>query len=402
MALEISQGIQRGAVRAVIYGVEGIGKTSLAAKLPGSLILDVEDGSRQIDCRRVRIKNATHAKEVMREIIAKPSIAQTVVIDTADWLEQTLIDDLLTRYNVNSIEKVDGGWGKGYTMAREAFNGFLGLCDQLIEKGVHVVFLAHSTVKRVSPPDQTDGYDRYELKLSRQSSPLLKEWAELLLFAHFEIQIVEGTDKKLKAQGGDQRVIETVFSAAWDAKNRFGLPSRIPMEVSEIEHLFTGVPSAPTEPKKTTPPPVPAPQKDEPEKPMATAGQLEFIRNAAKEPTLKALIDTALEFEAAKSIDDLVEESALRLIADIKQASPSKQESSTPPPVEEKKTSKLPIPASVVTKLEAEEKAVNAFLTSNNWIAAGQTWRDTKPADVETLITKVDKIIRAAKAAGAK
>jgi hypothetical protein len=98
-------------------------------------------------------------------------------------------------------------------------------------------------VKRTSPPDQTDGFDRYELKLTKQSAPLLREWCDLLLFCNYKTKLVEGSDGRLKATGGKDRVMHAEHSAAWDAKNRFGLPAEMPMEIGQLAGIF-GAPTA--------------------------------------------------------------------------------------------------------------------------------------------------------------
>lgn len=147
-----------------------------------------------------------------------------------------------------------------------------------------MVWLAHSKVTRTSPPDQTDGYDRYELKLSKHIAPLLKEWADLILFATTEVQVVQGSDGKLKAQGGKARVIHTERTAAWDAKNRFSLPERLPMEkgvlAPELRRIFVDQ-TAPTVPKDdeipglagddSAPAPAPAPVVSAPKQEPAPA-----------------------------------------------------------------------------------------------------------------------------------
>jgi hypothetical protein len=102
------------------------------------------------------------------------------------------------------------------------------------------VFVAHSTVKRTSPPDQTDGFDRYELKLTKQSAPLLREWCDLLLFCNYKTKLVEGSDGRLKATGGKDRVMHAEHSAAWDAKNRFDLPDEMPMDIGQLQSIFAG------------------------------------------------------------------------------------------------------------------------------------------------------------------
>ena len=237
--MNITKGkIQGAAIRAVIYGTEGIGKSTLASQIPDSVVLDTEDGSGQIDCTRALTLDWRAIEGAVKELIANPDGYKAVIIDTADWCEKALIENMLLRAGKKSIE--DYGYGKGYTALQEEFSRFLALLDNLIAKGVHVVFVAHSTVKRLSPPDQTDGYDRYEMKLTKQVSPLLKEWADCVLFVNYKVQIVEGTDGRLKAQGGKERVIFTTHSPAWDAKNRYGLPDEMPMTYESVAHLFGG------------------------------------------------------------------------------------------------------------------------------------------------------------------
>ena len=168
-------------MRAVIYGTEGIGKSTLAAQIPDAVIIDTEDGTGQIDAARVIALDWRAIEHAFKELIADQQGFRAVVVDTADWLEKALIEHVLRQSGKKSIE--DFGFGKGYTILAEHVVRFLSLADQLVAKGVHVVFVAHSKVTRTSPPDQTDGFDRYELKLTKQVAPLLKEWADLACFA---------------------------------------------------------------------------------------------------------------------------------------------------------------------------------------------------------------------------
>jgi hypothetical protein len=94
----------------------------------------------------------------------------------------------------------------------------------------------------VSPPDATDGFDRYELKLTKSVAPLFKEWADLLLFCQYRVHMVEGNDGRMKAKGGKDRIMHAEHSAAWDAKNRFGLPAELPMTIDALAPAFGKTP----------------------------------------------------------------------------------------------------------------------------------------------------------------
>ena len=226
--MNLSRGIKKSPVRAVIYSPEGRGKSTLASLFPDPVFIDVEGGTHQLDVVRCEPQSWTDFLSAFKEIGSQSNQFRTVVIDTADWAERLCTEDLCARSGKKSIE--DFGYGKGYVHLVEEFSRALKASDWLIAKGLNVVWLAHSKVVRTSPPDQTDGFDRYELKLSKQVAPLLKEWADLILFANVEMTMVTGTDGRVKAQGGKARVLHTVGTAAWDAKNRYGLPETLPME----------------------------------------------------------------------------------------------------------------------------------------------------------------------------
>jgi hypothetical protein len=232
----------------VLYGTEGIGKTTLAAAWPAPVILDTEDGTRQIDCARVRCADWMSLQAALVELAREPQGFETVVVDSVDWAERMCLEQLLRKAGKKSIE--DFGFGKGYTMLAEQIAALIRQADDLIRRGLHVVFVGHSTVKRTTPPDQDEGWDRYELKLSRQVAPLFKEWADVLLFANYRTRLVEGPDGRTRAKGGKERVMYAERTAAWDAKNRYGLSAELPMSIEALAPLFSG--RAPVEPATTT------------------------------------------------------------------------------------------------------------------------------------------------------
>ena len=236
MALKIERGRRHSPVRAVIYGTEGIGKTTLAAAFPSPVILDTEEGTHHLDCARVSIGSWDELRAAVAEIGSRPSEFRTVVIDSADWAERLLVENLLVEHKQKSIEGF--GFGKGYTLLAEGFGRFLTQCDALVGVGLNVAFVAHSKVQRTSPPDMADGFDRYELKLTKQTAPLLKEWCDLLAFCNYKTSVSEGSDGRKKATGGKRRLMHVERAAAWDAKNRYGLDAELPMNIDSLAPIF--------------------------------------------------------------------------------------------------------------------------------------------------------------------
>ena len=236
MALKIERGRRHSPVRAVVYGTEGIGKSTLAAAFPSPVILDTEEGTHHLDVARVSIGSWDELRAAIAEIGGGRGEFRTVVIDSADWAERLLVEHLLAEHKQKSIEGF--GFGKGYTLLAEGFGRLLTQCDALIGVGLNVVFVAHSKVQRTSPPDMADGFDRYELKLTKQTAPLLKEWCDLLAFCNYKTAVTEGSDGRKKATGGKRRLMHLERAAAWDAKNRYGLDAELPMAIESLAPIF--------------------------------------------------------------------------------------------------------------------------------------------------------------------
>lgn len=236
--LKITRGKQKTPVRGTLYGNEGVGKSTLAAQFPNPIILDTEDGTSHLDVARVSTPDWTTLEGAIHELVRDSQGFETVVIDSADWMERGIVESMLKKFGKKSIE--DFGFGKGYVLLAEHFGRVLSAADQLIARGMNVCFVAHSKVQRTSPPDQEEGYDRYELKLTKHTAPLLREWSDLLLFCTFKTKVVEGADGRMKAKGGKERVMYATHSAAWDAKNRFGLPDEMPMDFAALASIFPG------------------------------------------------------------------------------------------------------------------------------------------------------------------
>jgi hypothetical protein len=248
--LKISRGRQHAPVRAVIYGVEGVGKSTLAAAFPAPLVLDTEDGTRHLDVARVAIPDWKTILLALAELKVDRQGFETIIVDSIDWAERLLAEKVIRDADKKSIE--DFGFGKGWVAVAEQLAKFLDALDGLVAVGLNVVLVGHSCVKRTSPPELTDGYDRHELKLSKQGAALVKEWADCLLFATYKSALVEGTDGRKKAVGGRERVLHTERAAAWDAKNRFGLEPTLPMTFDALSPMFSGGPAAESKPQRKT------------------------------------------------------------------------------------------------------------------------------------------------------
>ena len=234
--LNITSGRVARPQKLVLYGVEGIGKTSLAAQTPDPLFIDTEGGTAHLDVRRLQKPQSwSELISLINEVADTPEVCKTLVIDTADWAEQMAIDHICQKYKQPGLESF--GYGKGYTFLAEEFSRMLAACDDVILSGKNVVITAHARQRRVELPDETGGFDVWGLKLSKQCAPLLKEWPDALLFINYKTYVVATDTNSHKAQGG-KRVIYTSHSPVWDAKNRHNLPEELDLSYASIASIF--------------------------------------------------------------------------------------------------------------------------------------------------------------------
>ncbi len=251
--MQIITGVMPKATKAVLYGPEGIGKTSFAAKAPNPLFIDTEGSTTRLNVRRLPAPQSwAMVLEQVQWVIYNPQVCSTLVVDTADWAQRLCTDAVCARLKISGIE--DLGYGKGYAYVYEEFGRLLNLLDQVIDRGINVIVTAHAAMRKFEQPDEMGSYDRWELKLNNSQkcsiANMVKEWADMVLFANYETIVVKNENKKGKAQGG-QRVMYTAHHPCWDAKNRFDLPEKLPLDYEKVAHCFlqpaANAATAPTE-----------------------------------------------------------------------------------------------------------------------------------------------------------
>lgn len=256
MAYAITRGQRMRPQKVVIYGPEGVGKTTLSAQFPKPLFIDTENSSDYLDVERLPAPTSWQMIiDELKWVRDFPYVCNgTLVIDTADWTQKLAVDDVCSEMGYKSIE--DAGYGKGYTYVTERFGKLLNLLSEICERGCNVVVTAHAIISKFEQPDEMGAYDRWGLKLidgkKASVAAMLKEWADAVLFANYKtVVITTSKDGKVgKAQGGKNRVLYCSHAATWDAKNRWGLPDEIPMDYQYLAP-YIPVPNIPDPDQKT-------------------------------------------------------------------------------------------------------------------------------------------------------
>ena len=237
--MQITKGKQPGAQKVVLYGPEGIGKSTFASKFPEAVFIDTEGSTRHLDVARLpKPSSWTMLLDSARYVRDTPEVCKTLIIDTLDWAEILCTKHVCDTAQKKGVE--DFGYGKGYVYVAEEFGKLLNLLDEVIDRGINVLGTAHAKMRKFEQPEETGAYDRWEMKLSKSVAPLVKEWSDALLLANYKIITVRtGEDKKtVKAQGG-QRTMYTTHHPCWDAKNRWGLPEEVEFDYNVIApHIY--------------------------------------------------------------------------------------------------------------------------------------------------------------------
>ncbi len=258
--MQILSGKRERALKAVLYGPEGIGKSTFAAQFPEPLFIDTEGSTKFMDVRRFKPPQSwTELLAQVQYVRDMPGVCKTLVVDTADWAERLCIQHICAKYQKNGLEGFD--YGRGYMYAYETFGELLNLLNAVIDKNIHVVLTAHAAMNRCEQPEEFGSYDRWELKLINSqkcsTSKMVKEWCDLLLFANYKtIVVADGKTNKNKAQGG-KRVMYTTHHPCWDAKNRFSMLDELPFLFDAVSPYLFDAPATPA--AAPDPPPMPDP-----------------------------------------------------------------------------------------------------------------------------------------------
>lgn len=317
--MEIIKGVIPCAKKVVIYGPEGIGKSTFASKFPDPVFIDTEGSTNSMDVARLpKASSWQILLDQVDYVRTHPAMCKTLVIDTIDWAESMCIRHICDKHRKSGIE--DFGYGNGYVYVKEELGKFLNQLTEVVDAGVNVVLTAHAQIRKFEQPDELGAYDRWELKLGKktasQTSPLIKEWADMLLFANYKTFSIAVDDKgkKRKAQGGE-RVMYTTHNACWDAKNRYGLPDEVPFSYESIRVIIEGH-AAPVkeQPAKAAPvqqavqhqtETVREAPKTEPA--VAVGEQMELPINNPPKPPETASRSSTINPEIPKALRDLME-----------------------------------------------------------------------------------------------
>lgn len=270
-------------VLAIIYGPDGVGKSTLGSEAPNPIFLGTEKGTANLDVFRYpkELNSFQDVMDAIEDLRANPHSFETLVIDSLDWLEPLVWEHVVhvssPASGVQGIE--DYGYGKGYVYAIEQWRKMVSLLGRLrSERKMNVILIAHTQVKIAKDPQAASEYDRYQLKLNDKAAALWREFVDGVYFVNFET--VTATDKKGKTRafGEGDRYLYTERRPAFDAKNRFGLPFQIPLVLGDSWNALKS-----------------AIDSSNPEDPTAVIRLIENELSSSQDEVLKTAVRNAVE-----------------------------------------------------------------------------------------------------------
>lgn len=246
---KVSTGKQVKAQIHTIAGNNGVGKTTWAASFPDVLLIDLEKGSSHLDVARITSSDVPNI-EAFRSILADLKKGQhhykTLAIDSVESLEGMISDAVCAEGKVDSIEKYEGGYGKGYTRTREIMREIMITLQSLQDIGMTSILIAHTQVKSHTDPASNQTWDRVIMRCNDKMAALIRDLSDNVFYATYKVFTAK-EGGKTKAFGDGQRVMYTQYRPGFDAKNRLDLPLELPLSYDEFAEACRIQPEANTD-----------------------------------------------------------------------------------------------------------------------------------------------------------
>lgn len=233
--------------RIIILGTPKVGKSTFGASAPNVIALPIrgEEGIDDFDCAKFpAAQTYEDVMEAIGTLAENDHKFQYLMLDSSTAMEP-LIHDIVCREVGDSkgkpcanIERVDGGYGKGYAHAASYWRKIMEGVDFLrTEKRMGFILTGHVKVKAFNDP-LAEPYDQFQWDIHQQSASALQKWADVILFARHKqyTRTLDGTgvgDKPdlVRAAGSGERCLYTQERPAHPGGGR-GVYGRLPYELA--------------------------------------------------------------------------------------------------------------------------------------------------------------------------
>lgn len=239
----VTTGKANTGIRVVLAAQEKMGKTTMCAHAPGTLLVPLEVGYAGVDVAKTPMLDCWgHVEQFLKEVLAQCAAGtfpyRTIAFDSATALERFIHDSVIQRdplykpgagKKMITMDSAHGGYGKGYNLANEDFDWFLKECNKLaVNYGINIVLTCHVFSGKVIDPTSGE-FDTWDILLHSPKNQktygkreMLTQWADVIGFIYEPNYVTkgEGISKGMSANKG--RVIGLTRTPAYVAGNRFG------------------------------------------------------------------------------------------------------------------------------------------------------------------------------------
>jgi len=227
----------------IVYGQPGVGKTTFAASAD-AILMDCENGAGAVRglTRTPYLQSWPEMRQWLMELTDLPADHQVnaLAVDTIDWMVQRIIEHVVLDLDgkargeiTNTLATAHGGYFKAREIVQNVvYRDLLPMLNAVAEKGIAIILLAHAVNTKVTLPE---GHDQRLASpdLPQWIAPPFIEWSDAVLYAH---------------RDGEQRLLLTEGTNVILAKNRYSLPSALPLDWGALMQAMT-----PSEPEPAGP-----------------------------------------------------------------------------------------------------------------------------------------------------
>jgi hypothetical protein len=222
--------------RIILCGTEKIGKSTFASQAPAPIFIPCrqEEGIDALDVARFPVCDSlADVLSAIESLASEEHEFKNVVIDSLSTLEPLVWEAVCKEHNVDSIEKVMGGFGKGYVETVKSWRELMAGLDYLrSEKDMGCILISHVVVRTFSDP-VGENFDTYEMDLNKKAVSALLRWSDAILFANCKtFTKTEKTGMKETKKGvmRNERVLYTQKRPAHPGGGR-GVLGQLPYEL---------------------------------------------------------------------------------------------------------------------------------------------------------------------------
>jgi len=235
--------------RILVHGPPKVGKSTFFSLAPNPIFIQTEDGLDGINTNAFDLaKTYGDFISAINVLISEEHEFKTLVIDSADWLERLIHNQICKEAGCDTIEQVAGGYGRGHSIANNYWRELLLLLENLRSKKQMIIgFICHSRLKTINDPE-LEPYDFWQMKLHSPKSgqgacEILSEWCDVIGFAKVPIyqrtkETKSGQNKIFAATTSNERVLCLQNNAAYLAGTRYDLPPELPLNWGAFSETF--------------------------------------------------------------------------------------------------------------------------------------------------------------------